>query len=182
MKKLLLSALALVICASSAFAQDFSQPLDGELLIKGNRKYYIGGVQVTRAEALEHVAPYNDVVRQINKGYRLREDAMAVGIAGGGLILAGLGVAVGWPSSGHDEHDLNDEYVNDPHPILGGVIMSIGAALGIASLGIHIAGNTAQKRAMSLYNEGGDYTEFPSRDMRLSFAPTGGGLGLQLRF
>ncbi len=177
MRKLILPTLIALFTATSLFGQDLivkrdNEKIEGELSIRRNGVYKIGDTPLTRAQLLEHVAPYEDLVKQIKAGYRLKRSAIVLGCSGGALIMGGFFCS------------FYSAILMYPKGTYTGIwMMGCGAAIGGVSVGLGVASAKSQKKAMRMYNENyADYSATPGRDVRLSLAPTNGGLGLQLNF
>jgi hypothetical protein len=152
----------------------------GELKINKNSRYTIGGVRMSRAQVLRIAAPYDDVVRNIRAGVRLKKAAIVTGCVGGGITALGIVFTITSLSSnllyGIDDYD--DALVNT-----GLGIMGAGILIGLPSIGLGIGSVKCQNKAMRLYNEQLDMAEIPTREpATISLAFTQGGLGLQLNF
>lgn len=145
----------------------------GELRIRKNSRYTIGGTRFSRNQVLKIVAPYDDVVKNIRAGVRMKKAAIATGCVGGGIAVVGVLIMMG--ATGYD--DLNEDIVNVGLAVWGG-----GIILGLPSIGLGIGSVKAQKKAMRLYNEYTGYAEIPGRAPSLAVAFTPGGVGLQLNF
>ncbi len=143
--------------------------LSGELSIRDNHRVYtIGNTLLTRRQVVEYMESYPEVLRQIKAGYHMKRAAIALKSVGGAITFIGLvGLAVGMEDADYS----------------GLGVMLVGGAIAGTGIGLGIASKNKQTRAMQLYNEHyADYSATPGREVRLSLAPTSGGLGLQLNF
>ncbi len=149
---------------------DYSS-LSGELSIQKNRFYSIGGTPLTRRQVIEYMesyASYPDVLKHIKDGYRMKRAAIVLGSVGGFFIFIGTAIMSSDPNAEQSSWD---------------VPMVMGLVIGGTGLGLGLGSVYKQNKAMQLYNENyADYSSAPVREVRLSLAPTRGGMGLQMTF
>jgi hypothetical protein len=170
--KIKLPLLALVTLFLFAVSSAYGQ--NGKLTIKNNRRYYVGEVQISRAEALALAAPYADVAKHIKMGVNMKWSAVGLGIAGPVVTYVGLNGIIFSAMGGSPRSSINAWKVT----------MITGGVMTYAAIGLAIGSGVAQRKAMRLYNDYDRLGEYGAehRSMYLSLAPTIGGLGLQLRF
>jgi hypothetical protein len=136
----------------------------GGVMSSDGSKYYMNGKPITDDVAMKYAKQYPDVFK------KMREVNVVESI-GGFFILCGTLSTLAGVISGFATKDWRT----------GGLMSGIG--LGGFAVGIGIASLASLRKAAAMYNDAvnADYT-YSNSDVRLSLAPTMGGLGLQLTF